>query len=198
MLTVGAGVVWQDRGRIAQGAVQYRCCAPAARGEASAEVRWRTPGEHYPGSEDISRLRGEWRCGVIRPVPRELRQASTIRRTGGVERMIAAYRARGDSAAALALVSDHAARNPADGRALSLFATMLAENGDRLRAAAVLAHVGERGDPVLLAELARIQLATGHTDHARAAAASYGCSAPTVSWTRSARTLERQQRQAAG
>src|SRR5690606_16771270 len=131
VLPVGAGVVWQTEGTIAQGAAAVPLLrAMLARGEArAAGTLANRLGEHYPGSADMSRVRGDVALLAGDPAGalEHYASASTIRRDWSlVERMIAAYRARGDSAAALALVSDHAARNPADGRALSLFATMLA------------------------------------------------------------------------
>ena len=67
------------------------------------------------------------------------------------------------------LVTDHVARHPADRRAIAALGRMLAGKDDPKQAAAVLAH-GGGNDPLLLADLARAQLAAGNTGAAREAA----------------------------
>jgi Flp pilus assembly protein TadD len=132
-------------------------------------------GEHYRGSADVERLRGD--TALLTGDPGEAlahyAAAARIRRDWSlVERMAAAERLRGRGAAALALVGDHVARNPADGRALALLGRMLAERGESRRAASVLAQASALGggDPLLLADLARAELAAGDADAAREAA----------------------------
>ncbi len=129
-------------------------------------------GQHFDGSADIARLRGDVALLTRDPTAALgfYASAAKIRCDWSlVERMIAAQRMLGRNDAALALAADHVARNPADGRALASYGRMLAETGDRQRAVAVLAHAGQ-GDPLLLADLAQVQLAAGDTVAARDAA----------------------------
>ena len=130
-------------------------------------------GAHYDGSADIARLRGD--VALLAGDPggalAHYASAARIRRDWSlVERMIAAQRLLGRNDAALALVTDHVARNPADGRAIARLGRMLAERGERERAAMVLAHARGAGDPLLLADLARAELAAGDPQAAREAA----------------------------
>ncbi len=147
--------------------------ARGARGDAA--VLANELGEHYRGSADIARLRGDVALLGGDPPGALARyaDAARIRRDWSlVERMAAAEQMRGNAGGALAVVQDHVARNPADGRALALLGRMLAERGDP-RAATVLALArarGGSGDPLLLADLARAGLGSGNAEDALAAA----------------------------
>lgn len=177
VLPFDADRVWRAGSTIEQGAdavpLLRAMLARGARGEAVTFAN--RLGEHFRGSADIARLRGDVALLVGDPAAALAYYAAAggIRRDWSlVERMAAAERLRGRDAAALALVSDHVARNPADARALALLGRMLAERGDRERAAILLAHTRALGggDPLLLADLAKAELATGNADAALEAA----------------------------
>jgi Flp pilus assembly protein TadD len=175
VLPVDADELWRTGGTIEQGAAAVpllrNLLARGAGGE--ARVLADKLGEHYDGSADIARLRGD--VALVEGDPASAlghyAAATTIRRDWSlVERMIAAQRTLGRADSALALVIDHVSRNPADSRALALLGRMLAEKGDYARSANVLAHAGRTGDPLLLADLARAEMAVGNSDAARIAA----------------------------
>ena len=178
VLPFDAGGVWRTGSATGQGAdavpLLRAMLARGGRGEAIAFAD--DLGEHFGGSADIARLRGDVALLVGDPAGALVHYAAAagIRRDWSlVERMAAAERMRGREAAALDLVSDQVARNPADGRALALLGRMYAERGDSDGAAIVLARAsalgGGRGDPLLLADLARAELAAGNADGAREA-----------------------------
>ena len=175
VLPVDADELWRTGSTIEQGAAAVPLLrdliARGAGGEAVALAG--QLGEHYEGSADVARLRGDVALLVGDPAGALAHYASAarIRRDWSlVERMVVSQRLLGRRDAALALVREHVARNPADGRAIALLGRMLAERGERERAATVLAHAGGAGDPLLLADLAQAQLAVGDADTARDAA----------------------------
>jgi tetratricopeptide (TPR) repeat protein len=175
VLPADADNLWRTGGTIEQGAAAVPYLrALLARGSSGEALTFATRlGAHYDGSADIARLRGDVALLVGDPAGaiEHYAAAATIRRDWSlVERMIAAQRMLGRNDAAFALVADHVARNPIDRRALAMLGRMLAERGDRAGAARVLAHAGGAGDPMVLAALARAELAAGEPDAARDAA----------------------------
>lgn len=175
VLPVDADELWRTGSTIEQGAAAVPLLRSLlARGDkGGALVLANSLGQHFDGSADIARLRGD--VALLTGDPAGAlgfyAGAGTIRRDWSlVVRMAAAQRKLGHTDAALALVSDHVARNPGDGAALALLGRMLAEKGEPQRAAMALAHAGGRGDPLLLATLAQVELADGNADAARAAA----------------------------
>jgi predicted Zn-dependent protease len=134
-------------------------------------------GEHFRGSADVARLRGD--VALLARDPRaalaHYAQAAAIRRDFPlVERLAAAELLLGRRDAAFALVADHVARNPADGSALALLGRMHAGRGEWGRALVLLGHARRLGggaeDPRLLADLAQAELSAGDADAARATA----------------------------
>jgi predicted Zn-dependent protease len=175
VLPVDADELWRTGSTIEQGAAAVPLLRSLlARGDKSgALVLANSLGQHFGGSADIARLRGDVALLTGDPAGALAFYAGAgkIRRDWSlVARMAAAQRKLGRADAALALVSDHVARNPGDGAALALFGRMLAEKGEYARAAAVLAHAGGRGDPLQLATLAQVELGAGNADIARATA----------------------------
>lgn len=175
VLPVDADELWRTGSTIEQGGAAVpllrNLLARGDRGGAHALAN--SLGEHYDGSADIARLRGDVALlgGDPTGALRYYAAAGRIRRDLSlVERMIAAERMLGRRDAALALASEHVARNPADASALALLGRMLAENGASERAVTVLAHTSARGDPLLLATLAQAELAAGNAEAARTAA----------------------------
>jgi predicted Zn-dependent protease len=172
VLPADAEQLWRTGGSIEQGAAAVALLRDLlARGRgADAVVLANKLGEHYDGSADIARLRGDVALLVGDPSSalRYYASAAQIRRDWSlVERMVTAQRLLGRTDGALALVADEVARNPADGHALALLGRMLGERGERQQSAAMLAHAGGAGDPLLLADLARAELANGDAEAAR-------------------------------
>lgn len=175
VLPADADVLWRTGGMVEQGGAAVPLLRSLlARGDkGGALVLANRLGEHFDGSADIARLRGD--VALLTGDPAGAlgfyTAAAKIRRDWSlVARMAAAQRKLGRADAALALVGDHVARNPADSPALALLGRMLAEKGEHARAATVLAHAGGRGDPLLLAALAQAELGAGDPEAARAAA----------------------------
>jgi tetratricopeptide (TPR) repeat protein len=175
VLPVDADELWRTGSTIDQGAAAVPLLRDLlARGDGRGAVTLANSlGEHYDGSADIARLRGDVAllAGDPSGALRHYADAARIRQDWSlVERMIAAQRMLGRKDAALALAAGHVARNPGAGRALAALGRMLAGNGERERAVAILAHAPTTGDPLLLGDLAQAELAAGDGDAARSAA----------------------------
>jgi len=149
-----------------------------AKGQAGAAVAFGTRlGEHYRGSADVERLRGDVAllAGDAAAALASYSRAAAIRRDLAlVERMVAAQRMLGRGEAAFVLLADHVRQNPRDGRALAMLGRAQAERG-QWESAAVLLGEARRlgagaGDPLLLADLAIAELTAGNAEAAADAA----------------------------
>lgn len=174
VLPVDAEELWRTGSTIEQGAAAVPMLrAMLARGDRAGALAFaETLGQHFDGSADIARLRGDVALLAGNPAGAlaHYENAAKVRRDWSlVERMIAAQRALGNTDAALALATDQLARNPIDRRALAALGQMLVERGDFGRAADILAHAGS-DDALLLAGRAGAELAAGNADSARESA----------------------------
>lgn len=133
--------------------------------------------ERHPGSADVAKLAGDVRllAGDPRGALGRYESAAAIRRDFAlVERIVAAHRMLGEREAAEAVLSEHVARNPADGDAAALLGRIVAERGEWPRAAELLrraaALAGGGRDPRLLADLATAEFMSGQAGAAGEAA----------------------------
>ncbi len=142
---IGENALALVRGRIAIGRN-----ADAVR-EADAFVRV------FPGSSDALALAGDAHlaAGQIAPALERYEQAAAIRRTWPlVRRMVAAYRASGQSGKASALLTRHLSGDPQNAEAAVELARVAMGRGDLARAATLLEHAlmhGSERDPAVWA-----------------------------------------------
>ena len=129
--------------------------------------------QRFPGSVDLLTLAGDMELlggnGAAALV--HYREAAQVRRNWPlVQRMASALVASGDVPQARSLLAEHLRQNPREQAAAALLGRMQRDAGNPARATVLLRHAAAIGsgpdDPLLLVDLAQLDVALGHAEQA--------------------------------
>ncbi len=174
---------------------------PGRLGEAQAMVA--SISSQFDGSADLQMLAGDISLlqGDSAGAMTQYRQVATIRANWPlVRRMVAIQSASGDAAGARRTLAQHLRANPREAAAAALLGRMQRDAGNGARATLLLRHAAAIGsgpsDPLLLSDLAELELAAGRGEDALRHARQAQALAPAIH--RVAAVLRRLQRQPVG